>query len=356
MAQRKVIILMTAKFLQAAYIENDTARTVSIDGSSSFSYKTENDFSRFTDYITDTFNLSSLDGADMSVILVVCGAENGKANMLSAVLAKAKDNNMIRAEYVLPFIIIAKGNATKDSETHIKILDAWYTLKCDAESRTECKQSESLDTADITLSAQDFVPLFSADMSKFGVDEAELQKKNKIIAEFEGLTKELQEELLSTRRELKASLESKIDTTKELTDKSKEYNETLKNLLCIQSRYVVHWDYKPKENRSYSYPWGSSASVSANLRFEFERLCNDGDMVRNNEKIATVKVFAGKATVNYEEKISLYARSSGRIFYFLENSPDIGSNSCVVAVTCREDDAKAEVKKWLSSVLPYYLP
>ena len=348
MAKQKLIIIMTRTQISAAFLENGKPAPVSFDGNTKMSYEGEKDFQKFCLAVSDTFNLENLDGADMSAILVVCGSENEKANELNSLLSKLQDNSMIRAEYVLPYILASRGELKKDAGQCVAILDSAYILKNNEKNLLECAEAEKSEENALTLSAQDFIPLFSADMSKFGVDEAELQEKNKIIAEFEGLTKELQEELLSAREELNASLKPKENTLK-------EHNETLKKLLCIQSRYVVHWDYKPKENRSYSYPWGSSASASANMRFEFERTHKDGDAVRHGEEIGTVKVFHGKATVKYEEIFSLKAHSSGVIFYQIDNSPDIGVKA-IVAVICDENDTKTEVSKWVQSVLPNYLP
>ena len=94
----KLIVLMTKSEIQAAFLENGEPMPVSFAGSVKMSYESEKDFTRFSSEVLDTFNLESFEGADMSAILINCGAESEKANALNTILSALKKNSTHRPQ------------------------------------------------------------------------------------------------------------------------------------------------------------------------------------------------------------------------------------------------------------------
>lgn len=348
MAKQKLIITMTRTQISAAFLENGKPMPVSFDGNTKMPYEGEKDFQKFCMAVSDTFNLENLDGADMSAILVVCGAENEKANELNALLSKLQGNSMIRAEYVLPYILASRGELKKDAGQCVAILDSAYALKNNEKNLLECAEAEKSEENALTLSANDFFPLFFVDASKFGMDEKIIVQKDKEIAEKNSEIKRLQNEREELSKKIDELLSSKDTHQKEMEILSKSFKS-------VAERKVIQWQYSKASSSASSYMWLSRHDSTAQIRFEFERTRKDGDAVQYGEEIGTVKVFQGKATVKYEEIFSLKAHSSGVIFYQIDNSPDIGKKA-IVAVICDEADTKSEVSKWVRSVLPNYLP
>ena len=359
MAKQKLIITMTRTQISAAFLENGKPMPVSFDGNTKMPYEGEKDFQKFCMAVSDTFNLENLDGADMSAILVVCGAENEKANELNALLSKLQGNSMIRAEYVLPYILASRGELKKDAGQCVAILDSAYALKNNEKNLLECTEAEKSEENALALSANDFFPLFFVDASKFGMDEKLAQEQaeriNALQDENQELLEKIQEFELDETERANAQTAAKLTVEQVLAELERRAE-------IAEKRSVVYWAYNSRispsrRSPSYSFLWGigNTENISSNLRFEFERTHQDGDMVNAGTVIGTVKVFSGKATVNYDSIHELTAKTDGQIFYQLNNSSDIGA-SAIVAVICDEADTKPEVFKWVKSVLPNYLP
>ena len=88
----------------------------------------------------------------------------------------------------------------------------------------------------------------------------------------------------------------------------------------------------------------SNASTDRKSRWQFEREKPNGSIVKTGEKIATIKVFNGRSTVNYNEACPIYAQSDGKVFYLKDNSPKIDDKA--VAIICDKDDTESAVYAW----------
>ena len=93
--------------------------------------------------------------------------------------------------------------------------------------------------------------------------------------------------------------------------------------------------------------WATDANASndGKSRWQFEREKTNGSVVKHGEKIASIKVFRGRSTVNYEENCPIYAQADGKVFYLQENSPKIDDNA--VAVICDQNDTENKVYEWI---------
>jgi hypothetical protein len=192
----KLIVIQTENKLKAVFLENDVVNPLSIDGNAEVSYSTDNAdavFSRLQHAVVGTFNLESLDGADISIILVSCGADTNITNKLYKVFLTVKESNVIYAEHILPYILLGAGKLKKQGNQSVQILDTYYHLEYH-EQKLSCVQCEKQDEIFTVLDVIDFAQLLDFDINRIGPDEVlskqivelqkQLQNKNEKISEF----------------------------------------------------------------------------------------------------------------------------------------------------------------------------
>lgn len=344
MLSQKLIIIMTKTFISASFLEDGRFVPLSFDGNTKMSYAEETNFQGFLTAVLETFNLEKLEDADMSAILVVCGSKSEKANQLNSILSKLKRNSMISVEYVLPYILLSKGELKKEGSQIVSIFDSFYNLELSEKNLLECHLTDEKDDA-ISLNAGDFFPLFFADASKFGADEKLLYEKDEEIKQLKDKIKEIEAKELEK--------ENILACTKQLLEDSEHRAESIaKKMEIIAKRSIIYWKY---EFYSEDFVKGLLPSFSRGYRFELSHLKKDDTKVNKGDEIAIVKGFLGRATVNCNEQFNLRAKSSGKIYYLTDEFKDIGV-SAIIAVICDENESKEEVLKWCKEVLPNYLP
>lgn len=187
----KIIVVQTKTYLQASYLEFDTVvKPLSIDGNKEITYScetAETSFSRLEQAISETFNLESLDGADISVIVVVCGVESEMVNKLFKHLDTIHQCNMIYVEHVLPYILLGEGYFKKQDDQIVQILDTFYQVK-NVGNKVTCSQITKPNKNITTLQADDFVQLYDFDTSSIGADEKLVKQVNDLLEQNKKLT------------------------------------------------------------------------------------------------------------------------------------------------------------------------
>ncbi len=244
----KIIILLTKKYLQVAFQEDDKWCLLSIDGNKEIAYSDEKDFKRVIGAITGIFNLESLEEADVSSMIVVCGAETKIANKLNELLSSATENNMINMQHILPYVLLSKGLLKKDVNQTIRVFDTCYQLDYH-EQNLDCFQLEESKAAEIVLEGCDFSSLFSFNSSMVGTDEkivnqlSELKEQNKKIAEQNLQALNLVDDLKKQNNNLK----SQNDILKTEIKNLKPDNERLhKNIDDLRKGETTHTEAPQK--------------------------------------------------------------------------------------------------------------
>ena len=171
-----------------------------------------------------------------------------------------------------------------------------------------------------------------------------IKKDKQDIAEAEELSFKMQKCIARlfghTLKQVQSDSDGKKSEVKKLAEvisKSKKINapkDVNKEETKLASKRILVW------------ATDSNASKGNRCRWQFEREKTNGSIVKHGEKIASIKVFSGRSTVNYDEDCPIYAQSDGKIFFLQENSPNIDENSAV-AIVCDEKDSENQVYEWI---------
>lgn len=200
--------------------------------------------------------------------------------------------------------------------------------------------------------------------------QRDIKYKNKINDDIDD-NEEIFDDLLELRADLQNTIkkdEKDIEEAKELCRKMQkciadlfghsfdelsfddEDTESNEKSYELKPKVADDWTSK-KENKlaaSRFIVWAtdSSASKDVKCRWQFEREKPNGAIVKNGEKIASIKVFRGRSTVNYDENCPIYAQTDGKVFYLQEDCPKLDDNSAV-AIICDKTDTEQAVYDWI---------
>lgn len=360
--KHRLIILLTKKYIQAAYFEDDKCFPLSFDGNKIISYSDEKDFKRIFEAVTGIYNLESLENVDLSAMIIGCGADSNVINKLSKLFLTIQECNIVFVDHVLPYILLCKGLLKKKIRLTVKILDICYKLDYHGQT-LECIQLEEPNSAGIILEAHDFAPLFSHSISCFVKDE----KLNECLMELEKWKVEQEKQNKKTIAEHQqdiAELKKQVDFLNNCAWSIIywRYNNDIKLKLINKTESVCRFGIKKFSNKKSSMAAAITAEIILNhlkkvkyhsfdvekLKFSFSKMHENGDIVQAGETIACIKILRIAKTdeldcnvisvglslntdsvmeVNEEEKLEckvyLKTNLSGRLFY-LTDSGDIG--------------------------------
>ena len=341
MQHYKILILVNEDCVQAADTD-DRGKTlpISINGNTSMNYKTTDDMDSLVTHIKDNYNIDEFSDDNFSVIIINCGGDRNAVQRLLQLTEGAADSNVINAEYVLPFIAAAKEKLRKEQSYKIRIGKTEFVLATDANGISSCIKSDGSekDEADIILELKDFAALFSADISRLGNDEEALKQKDE---ELQQLSKEYEQKL--------ADAVSKADS--EMAKIKAQLDDAQKSLSKWTRRRSLCWsgNQEPRSSGGQSYYsfFGAGSGSSKSYRREITMLHKNGDSVKENEKIAEVKLFEGKATVNYAAKYYVRAEQDGKVFYLAKNTSDIWANT-PIAIVADKKDTEEDAMEWFA--------
>ncbi len=331
MQQYKILIVVNADSVQAADIDDHgKSQPISINGNVSMNYAAVSDMEKFVDHIKGNYNIDDFSDDNFSVIIINCDGDRNAVQTLYRLTTSATDSNIINAEYVLPFIAVAKEKLRKGQTYKISVCETSFTLTIAADGHTSCIKSDFDEKADITLELNDFAILFSADISRLGNDEETLRRKNE---EIERLSKDYEQQLTA----MKSQAEKETARLKMELEKCRR-----KRSLC--------WSGTMQPGSRHSYSGGIAqflrqSSSQTGYRREMKMLRKNGDAVKDGDRIAAVSLFEGRATVTTSGSYYIYARQDGKVFYLTKDSKDTPMNT-PVAIIADKDDTQEDAMEW----------
>jgi hypothetical protein len=352
---QRIIILLTKKYIQAAYLEDEKCSPLSIEGNKKISYSDEKDLNRVKNAITGIFNLESLDSADISVMVVACGAASKTVKKLNDFFSITSECNSVFVEHILPYILLGKGLLKKKTEQTVRISDVCYKLDYHGQN-LECVQIAKSNTAGIVLEAHDFAPLFSFNASNLGKDEKLLNQLNDLIIQ----NKKAVVQISQNKKQIE-DLKKQIaflnncawnivywrydNNIKEmLNDKTKKNSqEHISHALSIDKSDAVALLAESikailvtQTNKSFSdAQTNKSSSAEKNLKFSFSKLHENGAVVEKDDSLAIIKIISKKITDKFIIDYVLKSNIAGRVFYLIDEG-DIGIFT-PVAIVCDKD-------------------
>ena len=220
-----ILVFISKSFLQALYLKGETISPISIDGNKKIKYSTENDFYRLISAIKDTFNVDELSQADLSVVIVDCGAESKNVECLYKEFLSIREHSVIKAEIIIPYVI-QDSKLTNEDVIIFSILDEYFSITT-KDNRCICSHAEKANNA-IPLDVESFSILFNpklTDSLTSSISKKEMEQsalKDKKIQELEDRLDKLEKE----KNELQLFKDNSLGEIQRIED----YKNTITNL------------------------------------------------------------------------------------------------------------------------------
>lgn len=349
---KKIIILITEKHLQAMKQKDEKWILANISGHSVTAYTSDDDLKNFVQEIKDSFNITNFK-SDMSILLVKCGAKaktvfkiegdlkNLESGDGSAFMNEQANINVIDARYAVLLATAMKTKIKKDSCLPVNVLDMNYVINVNDESIITCDISENKNDDAIKLDAKDFGVIFSADAKLFGADEEEVGKLKDENGKLKKDNGKLKNEIAELKDE-KAEMKNKLaETDKQLAETKKQLDVFLKKEeeTIEKKNFPRTICYVPKfeNNGSYTPLAGIFGSILATQNGATRTLYkSDGSYITKNQVIATIEIGTTKKEIK--------APRDGKVFYLKNDESLKGSEA--FAIIGDENDTREDVMAW----------
>ena len=178
----QLVILADKKVLMAIDIDEDgNCEAVSIDGNDSMNYSGKEDIEKFAQYICEEYNVDEIEELEAGGTIINCGAETDNVIGLLEVFNDLKGIDAIDIKKLLPIIAQNRGLLQHGSKTIFKVMDNYYSVKCDNDGVATAGKNKRTDEA-VELDGSDFTFLYFYKASNV-VSKAEIEEYEKKLAD-----------------------------------------------------------------------------------------------------------------------------------------------------------------------------